>query len=262
MTTVHLAGIGFLAPGFTGWPAARAVLAGEVAYACAPIANPSPEVLPAAERRRAGGVVRLALAVAQEAIAASGLDAAEVASVFVSSDGDGENVHQVCQGLAANALEISPTRFHNSVQNAPSGYWSIATGCRAPTNTISGFDTMLAQGLLEAVLQCAVERIPTVLIAYDLPMPAPLFALRPLGAGCGVAMVLVPEPRTADMVTLSLEIVAPAAPTAMRDTALEALRCGNPAARVLPLLEAIANRRRGRVILEFDPFQSLAVALG
>ena len=35
-------------------------------------------------------------------------------------------------GLAADPRELSPTRFHNSVHNAPAGYWTVAAHCHAP----------------------------------------------------------------------------------------------------------------------------------
>ena len=261
MMAVHLAGVGILAPGLTGWEAAKRVLTGADAYVPAPLANPTPEVLPPAERRRAGPVVRLALAVAQEALRASGLASTEVASVFASSDGDGENVHIICEGLAANALEISPTRFHNSVQNAPSGYWSIATGCHAPSNTVSGFDTIFAEGLLEAAVLCVAERIPVILVVYDLPMPPPLFALRSIAVGCGIALTLTPDRSRPEDVTLELSLARPSASSTMSEPALEALRNANPVARGLPLLEAIARHRNTTVMMGYDEFQALGITV-
>ena len=63
----YVAGIGVLGPGLPDWPAARAVLRGETAYVPAATVLPPPAILPPAERRRTGRVVKLALAVALEA---------------------------------------------------------------------------------------------------------------------------------------------------------------------------------------------------
>jgi len=78
--------------------------------------------LAAAERRRIGRVVKLALAIALEATSQAGEDPAELASVFSSSGGDGHNCHELCQALSLAGREISPTRFANSVHNAAAGY--------------------------------------------------------------------------------------------------------------------------------------------
>jgi hypothetical protein len=153
MIAVALTGIGIAAPGLRDWETARAVLAGAARYAHAPLEPRVPDALPAAERRRAGPVTRLAIAVAQEAAAHAGADGTTLASVFASSDGDGETVHQICTALATDAPEISPTRFHNSVQNAASGYWSIAMQSRAPTTAVNGLDAVFASALLEAAVQ-------------------------------------------------------------------------------------------------------------
>ena len=120
-----------LGPGLDNWPDAAAVLSGQRAYEPAPTVLPMPTLLPAAERRRTGRVVKLALAVALEATTRAGSEPAQLASVFSSSGGDGHNCHEICQALALDSREISPTRFSNSVHNAAAGYWSIATGAQA-----------------------------------------------------------------------------------------------------------------------------------
>jgi hypothetical protein len=47
--------------------------------------------------------VNLALAAGQEAFANAGRDAAATATVFASSGGDCDNVHQLCETLASLA---------------------------------------------------------------------------------------------------------------------------------------------------------------
>ncbi len=126
--SAYIDGIGVLGPGLTGWTDTAAMLSGRKSYAAAATVLPAPTVLAAAERRRTGRVVKLALAIAFEATAQAGADPARLASVFSSSGGDGHNCHEICQVLAREGREISPTRFANSVHNAAAGYWSIATG--------------------------------------------------------------------------------------------------------------------------------------
>lgn len=60
------------------------------------------------ERRRVGLAVKIALAVAQEAIAAAQLDAKQLAAVFSSSGADGDNCDAICQVLASEDRHISP----------------------------------------------------------------------------------------------------------------------------------------------------------
>ena len=67
-------GLGLLGPGLADWGAARAVLSGELPHVAARTVLPLP-ALPPAERRRAGRVIKLALAVGAEALANGRTDA-------------------------------------------------------------------------------------------------------------------------------------------------------------------------------------------
>ena len=132
-------GVSVWGPGLEGWGASRAVLAGHADYVRRDVAAPAPTMLAATERRRTGPVVRLALEVAREAAASSGLDAAGLRSVFASSNGDGVVVGGILDAMARAApgeRVVSPTQFHNSVHNAAAGYWSIAMGSRAPATCV------------------------------------------------------------------------------------------------------------------------------
>jgi hypothetical protein len=244
-------GIGLLGPGLASWGAARAVLASEVPYVPAEMPRPVTDLLPPAERRRCGETARLALAIGIEALASGGVAAADVATVFTSSSGNGEVVHQICESLATPARDVSPTRFHNSVHNAPAGYWSIATGARGPSTSLCAHDSSFAAGLLEAAVQAATEHTRVLLVAYDLPHPYPLSAVAPVGAPFGAALLLSPRPSGATLATIALDL-APAAPeSVMADPGLEALRQCNSAAQALPLLAAVAGRVPGRLALRY-----------
>ncbi|MBN3785071.1 beta-ketoacyl synthase chain length factor, partial [Burkholderia sp. Ac-20345] len=146
--------------------------------------------------------------------------------------------------------QLSPTRFHNSVHNAPAGYWSIATRAMATSNVLCAHDGSFAAGLLESLCQVAVDRVPTLLIAYDTDYPEPLRAVRPIGDAFGVALVLAPEASERALARIDVQLTdAPA--TTLAHPGLDALRAGNPAARVLPLLDALAVRRSTRVVLDY-----------
>ena len=256
--SAYVSGLGILGPGLSNWPAAAAVLAGRAAYAPAPAVLPAPTHLAAAERRRTGRVVKLALAIAAEATAQAGEDPAQLISVFSSSGGDGQNCHELCQALAQAGREISPTRFANSVHNAAAGYWSIATGSMAESNVLCAFDASFTAGLLEAMSQVVVDGAPVLLVAYDSEYPQPLHAKRPLPDAFGVALVLTPQRRASSSARLDAMLTDDAFDR-LTDPALEELRGAIPAARSLPLLSLLARGQPGRAVLEYLDVSRVAV---
>jgi hypothetical protein len=245
-------GVGLAGPGLRGWQGSRAIFAGKQAYSREPTAVAASELLPAAERRRAGVPVKLALAAGQEALAIAGADATATATVFASSSGDCDNLHYILEALATPERQISPTRFHNSVHNAAAGYWSIATQCRAPSTSLCCHDASFAAGLLEAVSQVAVAGTPVALIAYDHPYPEPLNTVRPIHGDFGMALLLVRQATERAIASLDVTFM-PQEMEASRaaDPGLEALRTGVPAARCLPLLSALARGSSETVILDY-----------
>ena len=245
-------GVGLWGPGLDGWEASRALLAGNEPYQSRLTAVTASELLPAAERRRAGMPVKLALAVGREALGAAVRDAAKTATVFASSSGDCDNVHHMLEALATPTRQISPTRFHNSVHNAAAGYWSIATQCRAPSTSLACRDASFAAGLLEAACRVAGNGEAVALIAYDHPYPEPLHAVRAIPAAFGMALVLAPGATDRSIASLDVAFVAQeAVATPVAIPGLEALRKGVPAARSLPLLTMLARGSAHTVVLEY-----------
>lgn len=248
--SAYIESIGLLGPGLNGWAEAREVLAGRAPYVAARTVIPAPASLPPAERRRTGAGVKLALAVGLEAAAASGRAAATLATVFAASGGDGQNCHVICETLASEERELSPTRFHNSVHNAPAGYWSIATRAMAPSNVLCAYDGSFAAGLLESLCQVVVDGVPTLLLCFDTDYPAPMRDVRPMPDAFGVAMVLAPEPGVRTLARIEAQLSgAPASVLAAAQ--LEQMRVDNPAARALPLLDALARQRPASVVLDY-----------
>ena len=258
---VFVEGVAVRAPGLGGWPESRAVLAGIEAYRAAPAELPA-SPLPPAERRRTAPTVKLALALGIEAFAAAERDPAETASVFASSGGDGETIHQILVALASDERHLSPTRFHNSVHNAPAGYWSIATRSHAPSTSIGCHDATFAAGLLEAAVQALVEDRAVALVAYDAGYPEPLHSVRPIDALFGTALVLVPSMSPRSFAQLELELRPQGSDfSTMAEPALESFRVGSPAGRSLPLLATLARDAADTVMLEYIPGLMLAVSV-
>jgi hypothetical protein len=252
--TVYVQGIGLLGPGLADWSQGCAVLDGSAPYEPARSILPLPMALPPAERRRAGAVVKVSLAVGMQAVAASGLDAKDLPSVFSSSSGDAVNCHEICNMLASGDRLISPTRFHNSVHNASSGYWSISSAAMTSSSVLCGRDAGFAAGLLEAMTQCGVDDTPVLLVVYDTQYPEPLFSKRPLPDTIGVALVIAPERGERSLACITLDarafMTACAADT-MSDPALELLRQSMPAARALPLLQCVAQGDTRSIVLAY-----------
>ncbi len=247
-----------LGPGLDNWAEAKSILTGATNYEPRPIAVPPPVALPPPERRRVGLAVKVALAVAQEAIANAQLDSKQLAAVFSSSGADGDNCDAICRVLASEDRHISPTRFHNSVHNAAAGYWGIASGAMTPATVLCAYDGSVGAALLEALTQIAIERIGTLLVTYEAPNPEPLQAKRPLPSAFGLALALMPAQGPHSLARLQIELVD-ASVDRLANPDLEALRSQIPSARGLPLLQRIARGGGGRVILEYLEPLSLAV---
>jgi hypothetical protein len=256
----YIDGIGLLGPGLNDWASGRVILAGSAPRPDEKTVLPSPESLPPAERRRCGKLVKLSLAVGLEAAAGARLDAKQLPTVFSSSSGDGENCHAICEMLASDDRQISPTRFHNSVHNAASGYWSIATGAMAPSSPLCAHDASFGAGLLEAAAQAVVDQTSVLLIACDTTYPEPLQTVRPIAADFAVGLVLSPvrSARSLARITVALSV---GAEDPLADSALEHIRAGVPAARALPLLQAVAENKSGVCVLDYLEGSALRVEI-
>ena len=248
---VKVSGIGVLGPGLADWAGGQALLGDPSLWQAAATTVPAPHRLPSTERRRAGTVVKASIVVADQALAASNLDPAQLPTVFSSSTGDPANCHLLCEALAAPQRMVSPTRFTNSVHNAPAGYWHIATQSRAASTSLAAFEASFAAGLLEAAVQCVATQAPVLLVVCDVPYPEPLHTLRPLADVFAAALVLCPA--SADGRGLLLQTCVSwdsAATSRCADPGLEAVRCNIPAARALPLLQALAGSGAAELVLE------------
>lgn len=248
--TAWIDGIGLIAPGLPDWATASAVLRGEQALVAAPTVLPVPTSLPSAERRRASRVIKLTLGAGLEAVAHAQADVSTLATVFSASGADGHNCHAICEQLATDDRQISPTRFHNSVHNAAAGYWGIATRAMAPCQVLCAFDASFGAGLIDALGQVVLDRQPTLLIAYDSEYPEPLRAKRDTPDCGGVAMLLSPESGPHSLACIQVSPTTTAAQT-LSEPALEILRQQIPALRALPLLRALAKGESGTVVLDY-----------
>jgi hypothetical protein len=251
--SVVIEGVGVWSPELPGWEASRAVLRGERAPAAGAATRPAPSLLAANERRRAPESVLLALEVAQQACAMAGHDAATLPAVFASAYGDLPISDYLCAELTRSPHELSPTKFHNSVHNAPAGYWAIATGCMASTSAVSASEATFGAGLAEAALLAASEQTPVIFAAYDIAATGAMADVVPCRSSFGLALLLAPR-RERPGAALRLRVAPPpAAALAPGAALLHAAHRGNPAAYGLPLLGALANGQAGTFTVPAGP---------
>ncbi|MFC5527466.1 beta-ketoacyl synthase chain length factor [Rhodanobacter ginsengisoli] len=235
---VYVEGVGLWSPQLAGLAALQAVLAGTTPEPPAP--RPAAALLPPNERRRAPVSVLLAIEVAGQAVAMSGQDAATLACVFASSHGDQPITDYMCATLAQAPTELSPIRFHNSVHNAPVGYWTIATDCHAPSTAVAAQRASFGAGLLEAVSQVLAEQRSVLLVCSDTDGSGPLRQITGCSQAFGCALVLAPQPGPSTLARLDLHMGADCADTPLQEP-LASWRLGNPSAASLPLLALLAG---------------------
>lgn len=247
-----------LGPGIDNWAQGRAILRDEIAYSPQNTVYPLVASLPPNERRRSSTLVRLALSVGLEAAAQAELEPKGLPAVFASSGGDNYNCHAICEQLATEDRHLSPTRFHNSVTNAPAGYWGIATGSMESSTVICAFDASFGAGLLESLAQVIADNSRCILIAYDMDYPEPLHSVRPIPDGLGVALVLAPRRTQRSLAALQVALTQESGDS-FTETPLEELRLAVPAARGLPMLRAMARGENGHVVLDYLDTARIAV---
>lgn len=258
MTTLSatIEGIGFWTNGLRSWQAARDYVRGG-ALIEGTSARPSPQLLPPNERRRAPDTVAVALEVALAACEAAGCDPKTLPSVFASTHGELAITDYMAATLASDPRAISPIRFHNSVHNAAAGYWTIGTGCMAPTTAISAFDASFAQGLLEALAQLAAGNETVLLVGYDSAASGPLTTIWNSKGLLGGALVLSRHLRPG-MARMRATLIDGAYTPSQGPLAV--LAGGNAMASMLPLFDALA-KTQDSVILKAGPARLLRLEL-
>lgn len=250
---LHAAGV--LAPGMTSLAQLRAICRGDEAHSPAPLLVPSPAMLPSNERRRASPAARLVLACIAQALQDSPFPGESLRSVFATDEGTGEVCQQMLDALATTR-QVSPLLFPNSVQNAPSGYFSIAWRNRHPATVVSLGLESFASGLLCAVAESAACDQPVLLVVYDPVMTSPLDELLPIAAStctawvisCGTLDGTVP---VLGSFTAALEPAGAQAPSELAPW-LPASWAAHSSARALAALG----------LLEADPATALRLSLG
>lgn len=257
---IGIEGIGVWARDLPDWQVARSIFVDNAAVATIPAARPPATALAPGERRRAPESVLIAVEAAQQACAMADREARELPHVFASAYGDLAINDYLCATLARAPGEVSPTKFHNSVHNAPAGYWAIASGCMRASTAVSAGAASFGAGLLEAAVRACSESGPVLLVVYDIAACGPLRDTIASRSAFASALVLAPwSPRAVARARLhagdGTAMLAPAPPL------LHASHAGNPAAASLPLLAALARRESAALRIAASPSLYLNVEI-
>lgn len=259
MTEIDIAGIGVWSQRFSGWDEFRSLLAGGTPAEVEPL---RPELIPPRERRRAPLSVKMAIEVMNQACRMAGLTPAEAATVFAGVYGDLQITDYMCRTLADSPAALSPTRFHNSVHNAATGYWAIATGAHGPANAISAYEHSAPMALLEAAVQAVEEDTPVVVTVQELAAPGPYKPFYDTDMPLSAALVVLPRGHAGAVLASARFDLRHEACAIPELPVLGDLDWGdNYAAGILPLLAALAGNGERVINLPVSPRMSLRLEL-
>lgn len=248
MKPVYIKTLSLAAPGLIGLEQAMPVLTGKSQWQTSEFPKLIPQLLPANERRRVTSYIKLALHVADEANLAD----KALPAVFASSNGDFYITDHICNTLTMNPKYISPTQFHNSVHNAPSGYWAIAAKSPAASTSISTGDSTFSSGLLEAVTQVLCQKEDVLFVAYDYPATAPLDKFSDVTEAFATAFVLSLNKTDNNYGNIKLNLSHDSKEKSRCiNTSLNTLQDSNPIAESLPLLEALCLKNSSILYLPY-----------
>lgn len=244
---IDVLGASVAAPGIADWTTLRSVLAGAAVDPDQPAVQST--LLSPRDRRRAPAAVRLNFAAAEQACLAAGLSPGAPVAVFSSAMGDIEISDYICRTLAEQPGQLSPTRFHNSVHNAASGYWSIGTGATGDVTAVSGGRDSVTAGWIEALARVVNDSTVVLLVVCDDRGHGPMRDLWPsVHPFCSALVLARPGARTPiARLEATLEPcrdAGPALPTVLAERVID-----NPSARMLPALALIAGFGDGAVSL-------------
>lgn len=256
---VFVEGIGWWSPDLADWTAAAQALRENRVPQIQTVARPGAAILPPNERRRAPDPVLLACDVGAQACTMAAREPAQLPCVFASSHGDIAITDDLCTTLAHEPLELSPTRFHNSVHNAAAGYWTIAAHCHAASSAISAWHGSFAAGLLEAAIQSHAEQTPVLFAAYDNALRGPLVDFIPGTISFGVALIVNAQRTAQSVAELRLRHAAQSVQTTESPPPWTPLAHATPIAASLPLFIALARGQQTHIALRNGAASALSI---
>lgn len=249
--TVYINDISVIGPGLIDRTDALSILRGDSDWNYQDMQKLKPDMLPANERRRTTPLINLVLECIQVLLKDYD-DLRTVSTVFASSDGDLAIADKMCTALAEDVKIISPTLFHNSVYNAPAGYWSIAALMKGASTSLSAGDASFMCGLQEAITQVEVDGGTVLFVAYDYPVSGLLDKYRHFDYPLAIALRLGDIAEHKVLATIELQGAQKYTKVSKcRNVSLEPLRKALPIGVGLPLVEALVRRARMQVVMPY-----------
>lgn len=240
MKPVYLHGMGLWIPGF---PDPEAWCRGEPN---SDASRPPAKLLQGALRRRASLLTRMSVEVFDQATSQSRVDAAAIPSIWATAHGEHDTAIKLLKMMRRGEGKLSPTHFHNSVHNTPSGYASIALGNGMASTTLTGGPELVASSLLEAFCLLDAGTPKVVVVLADEPLKIP-FERQDMQVPLALSFCISSEPESASVRLTGLR--------------REALPAQKPHERLggffvsagLLLLERAVARQPGTIALEIVP---------
>ncbi len=200
--------------------------------------------IPALLRRRSSLATRLAFTAAHRACEQAGRSVSELPAVFASTAGEIQTTDQLCLEMSHAHGVVSPSAFHNSVQNTAAGYWNIAQNSYSPSTALAaGIDTF-AMAMLEAWCQLLSQGGELLLVCYDETWPEILAAGKGTPAFAS-AWVLALGERPGSQALMSQP--RPASGEFVKNW--QALALQMPVLAAIPLLDCLAHSTQPEIVV-------------
>ena len=220
---------------------------------------PKGEFIDPRNRRRASVVTRALADVYAQALASSGLQASEVASVFGSALGEASTMIGILDQIFREQGPVSPMRFVTSVHNTAAGLVSIVSKNQGFATSIGADIDTPAMALAEGLGLVASRGMPTVVVSGEERSPEGLIPEETSWGLFAGALALVPVD-AAPLGVMRVRAFVEGEPTLpFADVAPELAK--SPVTGILDLVLALARRKTGLLRLDRGAGRGFTVEL-
>ncbi|ODN42752.1 beta-ketoacyl synthase chain length factor [Piscirickettsia litoralis] len=263
---IYIEKIGLILPGLHHWSAFKNFCQTQDQRVALKQCEPALQVEGVNKRalQRVPYICRLALAALSQAIDINTTQAKQPVGIFASSIGDSATLDHICNSLLESPPYVSPLKFSHSLLNTAAGVWSIQTNNHSQTISLSACEYSAACALLETVLQTHIENKNTIACCYDINTHFPDNPFINIQDSAAIAWHATPIKTTNTLTTLNIQVIDQQAINQQdnwqsKDSRLNTLYLENPAAKLLPLLEAIACEREHTIQLQLSAETALNI---
>ena len=237
---IYVNAIGVSGPGLVDWDSSQPIFSGEKVLSLDPVVYPEISLLKGSQGRHITRTMRLIHGACLQLVNRIGKENICVPTIFSSSSNDHDIADEIFRSLHTDADSVSPTSFHNSVHNAPVGYWTIALKNHNPYTSIAASNHSFPMGLIEAIAYQKCNDVSVVLGVYEGATPMPLHQVHPVVHPFAVALHLSPKPSPRSIVRLQVSFIKTGIESKCGYKELDEFQMQNAAARCFPLLCDIA----------------------